>query len=130
MRRVRHVNASRPAATRTCLRRHKITVFLFGAPWPAQISPPPYSHFGFASHAGDNGLIMFYKSAREAQDAAARWVGNQERLLCTPGGHTMAWCLAHLPVPGKRQIENNVLINWVVGPVKPATQQLILGCLQ
>jgi len=112
--------------TKRCLARHKVYVMPLLA---FAFRPLPVAHFGFATHTGDSGYIMFYRSAAQATDASARWVVEHEQQLCIPLGKSMSWCLAHLPVSGVRQMEGNVFIDWLIGPKTWSARQLVTACL-
>jgi hypothetical protein len=117
----------RAVPTKRCLVRHRVYVMPL---LPFAFLPLPVAHFGFATHTGDSGYIMFYRSAVQAAGASARWVVEHEQQLCIPLGKTMSWCLAHLPVPGVRQTEDNVFIDWLTGPKNWSARQLVTACLR
>lgn len=118
----------RPRPTKRCLvRSHEVHVLPLA---PFLFRPRPEAHFGFVTRSGDNGYVMFYASAARAKLAAARWDVEHEQLLCTPLGHTLSWCLSHLPVPGIKQTTGNVFIDLISGPKSEATRRLLTGCVR
>lgn len=107
-------------------RTHKVRLFTLA---PFQFPPRPVARYGFVNAENDSGYIMFYRSPAEAREGVARWDAQHEQAICIPLGHTLSWCLKHMPVPGVKQVKGNVFIDWGVGPRNAASRSLIENCL-